>query len=71
MTLSTQISITFKHHTHCGIAVYLNHRPAFGLEPEKLLWAFDVLGMPNEDDNMAIERGEMLDILQNRGIHIE
>lgn len=41
----------------------MNHRPAFGLEPEKVLWAFEKLG----DVKDTLERGELLDLLQNRG----
>lgn len=47
-------------------AVYINHRPAFGLSPEKIKWAFDTLGLPTEEGN-AIERGDLLDMLQSKG----
>ena len=49
-------------------SVYTNHRPAFGLQTEKLMWAFDVLG-DKDDVNEApnVFRGELLDLLQNRG----
>ena len=43
--------------------MYVNHRPAFGLESEKLLQAFEQLGV----SEAAVERGELLDVLQNRG----
>nr|KAG5708132.1 hypothetical protein BaRGS_002868 [Batillaria attramentaria] len=48
------------------IKLYVNHRPAFGLSPEKLLWAFDTLGVPTPQGG-SIERGELLDILQSKG----
>ncbi|KAL5017193.1 hypothetical protein ScPMuIL_006782 [Solemya velum] len=51
------------------IKLYINHRPAFGLSPEKIKWAFDVLGLPTNDGN-AIERGDMLDMLQSKGEHM-
>ena len=47
--------------------MYINHRPAYGLEPDKLKWAFDILGVPMGDGLPAIQRGEMLDILQTKG----
>lgn len=46
--------------------VYVNHRPAFGLSPDKLLWAFDTLGTPGSVGH-KIERGELLELLQNKG----
>ncbi|XP_067673834.1 cilia- and flagella-associated protein 251-like isoform X2 [Haliotis asinina] len=51
------------------IKLYVNHRPAFGLSPEKILWAFDTLGIPT-DQGPAIERGELLEILQSKGEHM-
>ncbi|KAK7499056.1 hypothetical protein BaRGS_00009603 [Batillaria attramentaria] len=51
------------------IKLYVNHRPAFGLSPEKLLWAFDTLGVPTPQGG-SIERGELLDILQSKGEHM-
>jgi len=41
--------------------VFVNHKPAFGLQPELIQWAFDVLGG-------SIDRGELLHLLQTRGI---
>ena len=49
-------------------SVYINHRPAFGLEADKLDWVFNTLGIPIGDGKPAIERGEMLDILQKNGM---
>ena len=46
--------------------VYVNHRPAFGLQPEKLDVAFRVLGYPVKGIP-TVDRGELLDVLQNRG----
>jgi hypothetical protein len=46
--------------------VFINHRPAFGLDPGKLLTAFETLGMPTPQGN-AIERGDLLDMLQTKG----
>ncbi|KAL3856807.1 hypothetical protein ACJMK2_011524 [Sinanodonta woodiana] len=51
------------------IKLYINHRPAFGLSPEKLKWAFETLGIPT-DQGKAIERGDLLDLLQSQGEHM-
>ena len=45
----------------------MNHRPAFGLQSEKLQQAFETLGFSTEN-GPAIDRGDMLDILQSKGI---
>ena len=50
-------------------AVYINHRPAFGLSPEKLIKAFETLGLPT-DKGFAIERGDLLDLMQTKGKHM-
>ncbi|GFR90714.1 WD repeat-containing protein 66 [Elysia marginata] len=52
------------------IKLYVNHRPAFGLSPEKLLWAFETLAVPAADGSRTIERGDLLDILQKNGEHM-
>jgi len=41
--------------------VFVNHKPAFGHQPELIRWAFDVLGG-------SIDRGELLHLLQTRGL---
>lgn len=46
--------------------VYINHRPAFGLQPDKLAWAFDVLGF-DTINGPAIDRGDLLNLLQSAG----
>lgn len=51
------------------IRLYVNHRPAFGLQPEKLDMAFQVLGYPVQG-MPTVDRGELLDMLQNRGEHM-
>lgn len=51
------------------IKLYINHRPAFGLSPEKLIKAFETLGLPTDKGN-AIERGDLLDLLQTKGEHM-
>lgn len=48
------------------VLVYINHRPAFGLSPEKLLKAFETLGMYTEKGS-AIDRGDLLEMLQTKG----
>ncbi len=49
------------------ILVYVNHRPVFGLSPEKLNDAFKVLGQTDENGEYAIDRGHLLYLLQNKG----
>lgn len=51
------------------IRLYINHRPAFGLDPYKLEWAFEKLGMATAEGN-AIDRGDLLELLQNKGEHM-
>jgi len=48
------------------VSVYINHRPAFGLSPEKLLQAFETLGVPT-GNGRAINRGDLLEMLQTKG----
>jgi len=48
------------------ISVYINHRPAFGLSPDKLLQAFETLGLPG-DKGSSINRGDLLEMLQTKG----
>ncbi|XP_022086386.1 cilia- and flagella-associated protein 251-like [Acanthaster planci] len=49
------------------IKLYVNHRPAFGLSEAKLHWAFEVLGFDEGISQPAIERGDLLHMLQNKG----
>lgn len=51
------------------IRLYINHRPAFGLQVDRLLSAFQTLGLPS-DQGFSIDRGELLDVLQNKGEHM-
>ena len=48
------------------LQVYINHRPAFGLDPSKLITAFEALGIQTPQGS-AIERGDLLDMLQTKG----
>ena len=48
------------------LAVYVNHRPAFGLSPFDLHDAFTKLGSPGED-GFSINRDNLLSLLQNKG----
>lgn len=51
------------------IAVYINHRPVFGLSFDKLRWAFEKLGLVNsEDGSLSIEHDVLLDLLQTKGV---
>ena len=47
--------------------MYTNHRPAFGLQADKVAMAFELLGF-NTDAGMAIDRGDLLDFLQSKGV---
>ncbi|XP_009873525.1 PREDICTED: WD repeat-containing protein 66 [Apaloderma vittatum] len=49
------------------IKLYINHRPAFGLSMRKIQRAFQVLGYDNENGDKAIDRGDLLLLLQRRG----
>ncbi|BFZ18180.1 hypothetical protein BsWGS_21219 [Bradybaena similaris] len=50
------------------IRLYVNHRPAFGLSPDKLLWAFKTVSeSPEMDKGGLIERGDFLNLLQKSG----
>ena len=53
----------------CSFAVYVNHRPAFGLSPFDLNEAFTKLGMPS-DEGFVIDRDRLLTLLQNKGMAI-
>ena len=48
-------------------AVYINHRPVFGLSSDQLEQAFRVLGEPDAEGNPSIDRGHLLYLLQNKG----
>ena len=48
--------------------VYINHRPVFGLQADRLDWAFRMLGIPADGETTAsMTRADLLDGLQNRG----
>lgn len=49
------------------MTVYINHRPVFGLEEQKLKWAFEVLGGADNEGGFSISREDLLDLLQNHG----
>ncbi|XP_067932083.1 cilia- and flagella-associated protein 251-like [Watersipora subatra] len=51
------------------IKLYINHRPAFGLSQEKLLWCFEALSGKHGAD-ASIRRGQFLDLLQRKGEHM-
>ena len=49
-------------------AVYINHRPVFGLAPAQFLRAFKQLGKREEGDKeWRISRPKFLSLLQERG----
>ncbi|KAH0625607.1 hypothetical protein JD844_015192 [Phrynosoma platyrhinos] len=52
------------------IKLYINHRPAFGLSAKEIQHAFQVLGYENEDQEMTINRNDLLLLLQHRGEHM-
>ncbi|KAM4808158.1 cilia- and flagella-associated protein 251 [Rhinophrynus dorsalis] len=52
------------------IKLYINHRPAFGLFMKELQQAFLVLGSTNEKGEQALNRGDLLQLLQTRGEHM-
>lgn len=46
--------------------MYINHRPAFGLNHDKISWCFEVLSGKLGGD-ASIKRGQFLDLLQRKG----
>lgn len=66
---------TGKQVTHINlgdfIKLYVNHRPAFGLASREIQQAFDVLGYENEDHEAAINRDDLLLLLQHKGVSVE
>ncbi|XP_077995257.1 cilia- and flagella-associated protein 251-like [Glandiceps talaboti] len=52
------------------IRLYVNHRPAFGLSTDQLQRAFEILGVLDNNGTPAIDRGELLDLLQSKGEHM-
>ena len=57
-------SMSVISHTH---AVYINHRPAFGLSPSDLIRAFSALGTGGEGVGCTADRGTLLAMLQEHG----
>lgn len=51
------------------IKLYVNHRPAFGISPFDLHEAFSKLGTPS-DEGFALDRDNLLSLLQNKGEHM-
>ena len=53
-------------------SVYINHRPAFGLNPADLSHAFDVLSdeISSDENQPEINRENLLCLLQRYGEHI-
>ncbi|XP_068749733.1 cilia- and flagella-associated protein 251-like [Montipora capricornis] len=51
------------------IKLYVNHRPAFGISPFDLHEAFSKLGTPS-DEGFALDRDDLLSLLQNKGEHM-
>ena len=49
-------------------AVYINHRPAFGLSPAELSRAFVVLS-GEEEQSGILDRAKLLSLLQEKGWH--
>ncbi|KAJ7309793.1 hypothetical protein JRQ81_007861 [Phrynocephalus forsythii] len=52
------------------IKLYVNHRPPFGLAAKEIENAFRVLGYENEDHELAMNRDDLLLLLQHRGEHL-
>ena len=58
----------FKHYSVVGIAVYVNHHPAFGLSPSQIGQAFRVLGeRVGGDQRWTLDRATLLSLLQEKG----
>ncbi|KAJ1093171.1 hypothetical protein NDU88_006278 [Pleurodeles waltl] len=52
------------------LRLYCNHRPAFGISMAELQQAFRVLGVEDEKGEWAVDRGELLHLLQTQGEHM-
>ena len=54
---------------HYLCAVYVNHRPVFGLSPRQIGGAFKILGEKTEGEwHWEVLRSELLALLQERGM---
>ena len=52
-------------------AVYVNHRPAFGLSPSEVGRAFKVLGeRVGASQEWSLDRGKLLTLLQEKGTRL-
>ena len=49
------------------IKLYVNHRPAFGLDAQLILDSFQHLGIADQKGQFVIDRDDFLEYLQNRG----
>ncbi|XP_071776483.2 cilia- and flagella-associated protein 251 [Centroberyx gerrardi] len=52
------------------IKLYVNHRPAFGISSDELSQAFHVLGDCDRTGEPALQRHQLLELLQVRGEHM-
>lgn len=50
--------------------MYINHRPAFGLDPYEIYNAFRILNKKYETHDQSLPRHVFLDELQSRGEHM-
>lgn len=50
------------------IKLYVNHRPAFGISSDDFAQAFHVLGDCDSTGQRVLQRHELLELLQDRGM---
>ncbi len=60
--------VELTEHAELANAVYINHRPVFGLSPLQVGQAFKMLGSKQKDEkHWSVDRNTLLSLLQEKG----